>query len=203
MSKFDYKVYVDDALNYGQSFLPIKLYAKSKDHFNVKNLQKVIHKYAGRGNVSTYQNTMGELVILSNASSAKTDLPKKVTSAETSYEFKVGDAGVTVCGEPYVVLQKKRNGELLVNVKSHGSWKIGLRHFDGTCVRDYRNKHLYALTVPDNHQPVKKMVKRTIYLNVYPNTEDVFTYITEADAKAYAGDSAVAVAVPVTFEYAV
>lgn len=112
--------------------------------------------------------------------------------------FKVGDSGKLVCGEPYVVLEKKKDGQLLVNVKSQGHWKIGLRNSDGTCVYDYTNKHRFALLPPEKQLPA--IQKRTIYVNVYKN----YAYSHPTEQQAIEGgdrNTAMAIAVPVTFEF--
>lgn len=194
--------YVDDALRNGESFFPLK----GSD--NVKSLQKFVHKRAGKGKVKTYQNTLRELVILRlQEDPIASDFPLATLSAietnrwkhpiQVPYEFKVGDAGITACGENYVVLEKKKDGRLLVSVKSLGSWNIGLRNSDGTCIFNYTNKQRFALIPPK--QPKKQI--RTVYLNVYEDNTDVFCHATEADAKLHANDNARAVAIPVTFEF--
>lgn len=203
--------YVDDALRNGESFFPLK----GSD--NVKSLQKFVHKRAGKGKVKTYQNTLRELVILRlQEDPIASDFPLATLSAietnkwkhpiQVPYEFKVGDAGITACGEKYVVLEKKKDGRLLVSVKSLGSWNIGLRNSDGTCIYNYTNKHRFALLPPEKQLPA--IQKRTIYVNVYE--DDVFCYskkeyaekrIRWRKALCPEGSEAIAVAVPVTFEF--
>lgn len=167
-----YKSVVDVAILSGKSNLPLHNFRNQRD-FNIKKLQKAIRQHAKSMNskVSTRHDKLyDELVILrkgpaknyqpgviaevigqevpSLQNRAFEYVPSSRKTKSLSYEFKVGDSGTLFCGEPYVVLEKKRNGELLVNVKSKGSWKIGLRKSDGTCVYDYPNKHRFALLPP-------------------------------------------------------
>lgn len=144
--------------------------------------------------VPTTQDSFEKLAL---ATPSATETNEWKHPIQVPYEFKVGDAGITACGENYVVLEKKKDGRLLVSVKSLGSWNIGLRNSDGTCIYNYTNKQRFALIPPK--QPKKQI--RTVYLNVYEDNTDVFCHATEADAKLHANDNARAVAIPVTFEF--
>lgn len=216
-----YKSVVDAAILGGKSHLPLHNFRNQRG-FNIKRLQKAIHQHAKSMNskVSTRHDKLYDELMILRKEPAKNYQPgvvaevvgQEVPSLQNrafeyvpsprktkslTYEFKVGDNGETACGEKYVVLEKKVDGKLVVNVKSYGTWKIGLRNPDGTCVYNYANKQRFALIPPA--QPT--IQKRTVYLNVYEDNTDVFCHATEADAKLYANDNARAVAIPVTFEF--
>lgn len=163
-TKYDYESFVDDALRFGVSYFPLN------GSINIKSLQKGIHKYAGKGEVRTYQNNMEELVIIKKGTPCAIHEPAS---------FEIGDHGKTVCGESYVVIQKKNDGRLLVNVKNNGCWKIGLRNPDGTCVYEYPHKHRYALVPmksrPNNGQRTRKFLEELASLSERYNGVDIFT----------------------------
>lgn len=130
----DLKWCVNEAIRTGSCVFPLPNNATKKE---VRGTQRRIHRYAGAGKVETHRDTQGNITIVRKSEPPVVEL--------TKYSFEVGDSGLTICGEPYVVLQKKRDGRLLVNVKSKGVWKIGLRNSDGTCVYNYPNGYRYAL----------------------------------------------------------
>lgn len=183
----------------------------------------------GKSAVTTYQNKFNELVILRKSNflfptknyqpgviaevigqeapslqnRAFEYIPSPRKPKPLAYEFKVGDSGTLFCGEPYVVIEKKNDGKLLVNVKNKGRWNIGLRKSDGTCVYDYRNKHLFALLPPVQATltiPPKPPQTRNFWVNIY--NDRVISHGSEEDAKQFVDEKkALAIALPVNVEF--
>lgn len=113
-----------------------------------------------------------------------------------SYEFKVGDKGKMRGGYAYEVLAETRlsNGQRRLFVKY---WSTV--HGEDT-MTIYGNGLHFPRSVNENmFDLMPSRQTRTIYANVYPTW--VGTSDSEGSAQRNAGPDALAVAVPVTFEF--
>jgi len=190
-----YKKYVDELLNsngrVSHVYIPMSPLIKTKE------LQRAVHKYAGNGVVSTYENTNHELVVsrihvtTSPNLNLKT-IEKDTDSKKTPFIFKVGDKGKTVAGESYEVVE--RTVALRVKITDKfGRVRNAIRKENGEVVNgcSYQNKEKYKLLPPTE--------KRTVYLNVYP--KNTFSHDTLEAAKRNADKDVLAVGIPVMIEF--
>lgn len=191
-----YKKYVDELLNSNGKvscvYIPMSPLIKTKE------LQRAVHKYAGSGIVSTYENTNHELVVsrkhvIPYPSPDLKTIEKDTDSKKTPFIFKVGDKGKTAGGESYEVVE--RTVALRVKVTDKiGRVRNAFRKETGEVVNgyNYNNQSSYSLLPPTE--------KRTVYLNVY--SKHTYSHTTLEAAKLNADKDALAIGVPVVVEFA-
>lgn len=139
----DYKKYIDALLQQPNGklravYIPIPPFAK------VKDLQRAVHRYAGKGMVTTYGNGAHELVVQRRQGITFPSLNLKpvdksfgVIAQEVAPIFKVGDRGVLANGQPYHIVGIFYNSQTLrVDIQATKGWWVRNqeRRLDGRLV---------------------------------------------------------------------
>ena len=190
-----YKKYVDELLDSNGKVS--RVYIPMSPLIKTKELQRAVHKYAGSGVVSTYENTNHELVvsrkhIVPSPSPDLKTIEKDTDSKKTPFIFKVGDKGKTAAGESYEVVERTVALRVKITDKA-GRVRNAFRKETGEVVNgyNYNNQDSYKLLPPTQ--------KRTVYLNVY--SKETFSHPTLQAAKDNANEDALAIGVPVVVEF--
>ena len=142
----DYKKYIDALLRQPNGKLRAVVYIPIPPLARTRDLQRAVHRYAGSGRVTTYENTNHELVVQRKQGITFPSLNLKPAdksfgfiAQEVPFVFKVCDKGILANGQPYDVIGVLRNSDpqiLRVDIQTTKGWwmRNQERRLDGRLV---------------------------------------------------------------------